>query len=125
MIFISYSWADARSSHALHRQLKAGGCDTWIDYERLNLHVDIEEQLENAIRRSQLVLLVDTPKAQASRWTKFEVTCAERARIPIMRIHPRAGERVGVAISTLPDPFCSRYANAPSYSPVCVIESRK
>jgi hypothetical protein len=89
MIFISYSWADAPATHELHRRLTLSGCETWIDFERLDLQSDIRSQLARAVQDSRVVVLMDTPSAQASAWTRFEVDCAEKARIPVTRILPQ------------------------------------
>ena len=88
MIFISYSWADAHATHAIHRWLTKSGWDTWIDIERLDLQSDIPTQLENAVNQSSIVLFIDSLDAYASEWTRFELACAEKAQIPVKRICP-------------------------------------
>jgi TIR domain len=71
-IFICYSWANAQATYALHRRLTRSGRETWIDIEKLDFNSDIKGQLDTAIRRSKMVLLVDSPEARASEWTRFE-----------------------------------------------------
>ncbi len=88
MIFICYSWANAQATHALHRRLTRSGRETWIDIEKLDLNSDIKGQLETAIRGSRIVLLVDSAEARASEWTRFELACADKNKIPVMRVRP-------------------------------------
>jgi hypothetical protein len=86
MIFLSYSWADSRSAHALHRQLTLGGWETWIDFERLDLGNDLGSQIEIAILASRTLLFLDTPEARSSPWTRFEIATAGKAKVPVLRI---------------------------------------
>jgi hypothetical protein len=91
MIFISYSWADAPAAHWLYHRLAQLSIKTWIDFERLDLQDCIESQLDAAIQSATLIMLVDSPAARNSKWVRFEMTCAERKRTPVMRLSALSG----------------------------------
>jgi len=84
MIFISYSWADASAfARIVHSRLMLSGHDVWIDYERLNLRLDLKRQLEQAVCSARLVLFLDSANARNSEWVNFELGCASGACVPV------------------------------------------
>jgi hypothetical protein len=87
MIFLSYSWVDSAIAHSLHSSLELLGMDTWIDFERLDLEMDIGSQIEAAIVRSRVLLFLDTPSSRLSGWTRFELTIAEKAKVQVWRVN--------------------------------------
>src|SRR5262249_10207022 len=86
MVFISYSWREAAPAHAFAARLMALGQRVWIDHQDLDLTFPVAAQLVAALRRSRLVVVLDTPHVWRSTWVAFELAIATRARIPIMRL---------------------------------------
>ncbi len=79
--FISYSHADAKFAHWLHRKLEnfhvADRADAlrpiFIDRAELVAGGDLTAQVRDAITRSEALIVVASPAARASRWVAQEI----------------------------------------------------
>jgi TIR domain-containing protein len=78
MIFLSYSWKDKKYVQKLASSLKDRNHEVWIDYENLNMNYPLEPQIENAIKRSTNILVVDTENSRKSKWVAFEIKNAKK-----------------------------------------------
>jgi len=93
-IFISYRATDGTAiAEQLHAHLKSLGYSPFLDVAR---EIDgettilpgspVQKQLDEALANANLVLLIDTPSAPASRWIKHEVETADAILLPILPI---------------------------------------
>ncbi|GCE06803.1 nSTAND1 domain-containing NTPase [Dictyobacter aurantiacus] len=83
-VFISYSRADKELVDRLRRDLYTHGISAWIDQESIQPGTpDWEEALRSAVRSSNAVLLIASPRARSSRYVKDELRIAEMYRRPI------------------------------------------
>jgi hypothetical protein len=106
-IFISYRATDgALIANQLHANLTSLGYRTYLDEAR---DIDgetailpgspVQVEIDKALADANLVLLLDTPDAPASRWIKHEVDTADGLLLPILPIcfrnagDPRHGPR--------------------------------
>ncbi len=102
-IFISYRSADGTAAAMqLERFLKDNGYRVWRDEARDEFDdetsippgQDVQKIIEENLVRADLLLLLDTPQASASRWIKLEVDLANGQLIPVLPLmFVRPGER--------------------------------
>ena len=70
--FISYSHADAEHAQSLLRELKARDLSVWIDAEQIQPGDLFVKVLETGMQASRCILLVVSPRSQASDWVTEE-----------------------------------------------------
>ena len=102
-IFISYRSADGTTAAMqIERFLEDNGYRVWRDEARDEFHdetsippgQDVQKIIEENLVRANLLLLLDTPQASASRWIKLEVDLANGELIPVLPLlFIRPGER--------------------------------
>ena len=106
-IFVSYRATDGRSiASQLHAHLTGAGHRAYrdeakdVDGETAILPgSDLQSKIDDALKEANLVLLIDTPDASASRWIKHEVDTADSLLLPILPVcfrnvgDPRHGPR--------------------------------
>jgi hypothetical protein len=91
-IFISYRATDGTAiAEQLHAHLKSLGYSPFLDVAK---EIDdettilpgspVQKQLDEALASANLVLLIDTPSAPASRWIKHEVETSDAILLPIL-----------------------------------------
>ena len=93
-IFISYRATDGKTiADNLSRLLRAYGFRVWIDEARdednegnLTCGIDVQDGIRNALSRSSLVVLIDTPDAPNSQWVSEEITFAHANLVPIIPV---------------------------------------
>ncbi len=71
-VFISYSRKDTSFADRLDVSLKTRGFDTWVDRRKLEGGQDFQDAIQGAIERSQVVVVILSPDAVASRNVKLE-----------------------------------------------------
>jgi len=75
------------AAHALDAMLRGRGLDVRIDFRNLDLHLDIVNQLEAAIRRCSVFLAFHPPrKKQNSPWMTAELLMANDHVRPIVQL---------------------------------------
>lgn len=91
-IFISYRVTDGKDiAIALSSILQYLGFKVWRDDDRdedhegnLIIGLDVQEQINKAIIQSNLVLLLDTPEADYSKWVHHEIDYAHAHLVPVL-----------------------------------------
>lgn len=93
-IFISYRQTDgALIANQLHAYLTASGHRAYLDEAKeiddetaILPGSDVQAEIDEALKGANLLLLIDTPDAPASRWIKHEVDTADGLLLPILPI---------------------------------------
>ncbi|WP_352396456.1 hypothetical protein [Kineosporia sp. NBRC 101677] len=67
----------------------------WIDIERLDLSQNLIPQICGGIRLSRCLFFLESEFSRASPWVRFEVSKAEEAHLPVVRV-PIRGDRTDV-----------------------------
>ena len=103
-IFISYRSADGTAAATqLEGFLTERGYRVWRDEARDEFDdegsipggADVQKVIEETLVRADLLLLLDTPQASASRWIRLEVDLANGQLIPVLPLlFVRPGERL-------------------------------
>jgi len=91
-VFISYSRKDLSFVSQLVADLKKAGFDVWYDVSGLGGGSRWRSEIENALRRSQFVLVVLSPDSIASEWVEREFLFASNLRRKIVPLMYRACE---------------------------------
>lgn len=99
-IFISYRASDgAKIATQLHDYLIASGHRAYLDEAKeidgetaILPGSDVQKQIDEALKGANLLLLIDTPDAPASRWIKHEVDTADSLLLPTLPICFRAAD---------------------------------
>jgi hypothetical protein len=105
-IFISYRATDGASiATQLHAYLTDSGHRAYLDEAKeiddetaILPGSDVQAEIDEALKSANLLLLIDTPDAPASRWIKHEVDTADGLLLPIL-------------------PICFREAGDPKHGP--------
>jgi len=71
-VFISHSSANRRRAGKLVESLEAAGVAVWLDADDIRFGVLLGRQLQEAIRRSRVLVLLWSDKARASPWVTVE-----------------------------------------------------
>ncbi len=85
-IFISYTHVDSAFVDRLDADLRAQGFETWVDRERLVAGLRWRRELQEAVERAQVLLIVLSPEAVASQNVQIEYDYAldlGKAVIPV------------------------------------------
>jgi hypothetical protein len=87
--FISYSRQDEGWAKKLDADLRALGCQVFLDTRRLTAGDDWDTQLQSAIRDSRHLIVMWSDNADRSEWVKMEMAYFEREREtdPGRRLH--------------------------------------
>jgi formylglycine-generating enzyme required for sulfatase activity len=91
-VFISYSRKDLSFVSQLVADLKKAGFDVWYDVSGLGGGSRWRSEIENALRRSQFVLVVLSPDSIASEWVEREFLFASNLRRKIVPLMYRSCE---------------------------------
>lgn len=79
-IFISYAREDSEWVQAINASLAIKGLHAWVDTNALDYASLWQEEVEDAILRAQLIVVLVTPHFLISLACRFEVERAERLR---------------------------------------------
>lgn len=98
-IFISYRAADGTEiAKQVEQRLAALGYPVWRDEAReldgetkILPGSDVQRQIDQALERASMVLLLDTPQAPHSMWIQHEVDTANGLLVPILPLCFRVG----------------------------------
>lgn len=85
-VFLSYSRSDTPFAKAVAEDLKGRGLSVFFDLETLEYGEKFEHVIREAIKGARLVVLIMSPKAEASRWVTRERLFAEECGVPILPI---------------------------------------
>lgn len=88
MIFLSYSRANVATARRIARSLQRAGERVWMDTRDLDLTGDFHGQIEGAIRRSRVFLVLRTRAAARSAWMAWELRLARRLQKPVVMLAP-------------------------------------
>jgi hypothetical protein len=100
-IFISYRAIDGSDiAQQLYKFLKKKGFEVFLDKAKDEYNdessippgTDVRIEIENNLGKSDLVLLLDTPRAWESRWIRLEINIANGRLIPILPLCCRSKE---------------------------------
>jgi hypothetical protein len=83
--FISYSTADEDFCRRLHRRLQDAGLRVWFAPHDIQGGRKIHEQIDQAIRVYDKLLLVLSPHSMQSPWVEFEIRRARRREVAEQR----------------------------------------
>ncbi|HEY7127412.1 MAG TPA: TIR domain-containing protein [Ktedonobacterales bacterium] len=88
-LFISYSRTDSEFVDRLEADLKARNFQPWVDRRKLEGGQDWSAELEKAIERCQLLVVVLSPEAMASKYVRREYRYADSQNKPIIPLNWR------------------------------------
>jgi hypothetical protein len=79
--FISYSFADQAFAERLHADLQVKGVRTWFATHDIKAGKKLHEQIDEAIRVHDKLLLVLSPQSMASEWVATEIAKARKREV--------------------------------------------
>lgn len=82
-IFISHSWRNKTFADKLSRDLE-GAVDIWIDHQQTKPGEEIGADIKEGLASSDLVVLVWSQHAKASKWVAQEIGYALKKGIPVI-----------------------------------------
>src|SRR5688572_32223209 len=82
-LFISHSWMDKQLAQMTAEGLQ-GPNEVWIDVERLAPGAKIQPTIDAAIREQELVILLWSAHAAASKNVLAEIASAKRFDVPVV-----------------------------------------
>ena len=88
-IFISYSRTDSDFVDRLEADLKARNFYTWVDRLKLEGGQDCRSEIQKAIDHCQIMLVVLSPEAMASKYVRQEYDYADSEDKPIIPLNWR------------------------------------
>ena len=75
-IFISHAGADSKVAEKLHYDLRMGGHHVRIDLHELQIGDDIIKFINNAIRDSNIIIIIYSENTPSARWQQLEISAA-------------------------------------------------
>ena len=100
-LFISYSRTDSAFVDRLEGDLQAHNFHTWVDRSELKGGQDWLNELEEAIEQCQILLVVLSPEAVASKYVKMEYRQAIRLDKHVIPLEYRVCPKVPMALASL------------------------
>lgn len=85
-VFISYSRSDGAFVKDLANRLREAGCTIWQDISALRGGQTWASEIDQAVRGSDLLIVVLSPDSSASEWVRKETLLAMKLRKPILPI---------------------------------------
>src|SRR5687768_14647860 len=80
-VFISYSSADRAEALAVRRLLTNHGCTVWLDVFDIRVAEDLKRELGEGIGNADVLCLLLSPTAVASKWVAEEIARGEEHRV--------------------------------------------
>jgi hypothetical protein len=111
MPFISYSHADKQFATRLHDALQSRGVRCWRDEKDLLPGHRLSARIDEAIRLSDLVILVCSKNSLESAWVSREL---EKSKVKERELWSRHGERAEIILPIDLDGFLLRGWNSPN-----------
>jgi hypothetical protein len=84
-VFLSYAQVDRGYAEALARALATSGTSIWYDRE-IAAGADWDSEIQNALRRASVVVLVLSRASLASQYVNYEIGSAISAGIPVIPV---------------------------------------
>lgn len=88
-IFVSYDREDTDFSEVVQAKLQKAGHETFMDLELLNAGDDWRDKIDQALRRSQALVVIMTPEAAASLYVTYEWSFALGAGVTVIPLELR------------------------------------
>ena len=82
-VFISYSGEDREEAQRIREFLQTRGIRCWIDKKNLRFARHYDREIEQAIRRSRVVVWLASRRSTASDYVKFEISTALNYKKPL------------------------------------------
>jgi hypothetical protein len=95
MIFLSYTWREQSIAREVDARLRLEGLAVWIDFRDLRSDENILDQLDSAILRSNLFVVVRPSGHAGSRWMRTELSIARAYRKAILPFRSEMSAFVG------------------------------
>ena len=73
-LFISYAFDDKPIAHRIVERLRAQGTDVWFDQFELQPGDSIAEAVRDAVRSSDYILVLLSPRSVESKWVQYELS---------------------------------------------------
>lgn len=86
MIFLSYSWQYASAARRVDDHLRSHGHSVWIDFRNLNTDAELAIEIDEAIARCSVFLLLRKADVRPTRWMEAEREIASCYSKPIFQI---------------------------------------
>ena len=99
-VFISYSSEDRETAQRIRESLESRGIRCWIDRKDLRFTRQYDREIDQAIRRSRVILWLASPRSIKSDYVKFEISSALNHGKPVGPVYLEPMEP-----SNLPSPF--------------------
>jgi hypothetical protein len=93
-VFVSYSRRDSVFADQLVFRLKADGFPVWLDRSRLHGGELWQRELEIALREAAILILVTSPDALASEYTRMEYQYFLSEKKPVIPVIAQKAERL-------------------------------
>lgn len=87
-VFISYSSRDRKDALDLKALLESHGCEVWMDFFDIQPTMQLGAQLSDNVKRAEVVCLLLSPTAVASKWVRTEIEHALAQAEDGLRILP-------------------------------------
>ncbi len=100
-LFISYSRTDSAFVDRLEADLRARSFQPWVDRRKLEGGQDWMDELEKAIDRCQIVIVVISPDAVQSKYVRMEYRYGRGQGKPIIPAYCRATPKVPIDLNGL------------------------
>ena len=100
-IFISYSRSDTEFVDQLELDLKKRGYTVWVDRRKLEGGQTWNNEIRQAIKRCQIMLVVISPDAAHSRWVNYEWRYALKQKKSVIPIDFLPTPNVSNTLKTL------------------------
>src|ERR1044071_9447127 len=78
--FISHSSEDFRFARQVAKALESSQIDVWLDHSKIRVGVLLRNELQSAIKKSRVIVLLWSKSAASSRWVSAEILTAFHSR---------------------------------------------
>src|SRR5258708_1421865 len=100
-VFISYSRTDTAFVDRLERDLQASGFGTWVDRSKLTGGQNWLDELESAIDTCQVLLVILSPEAVASKSVRMEYRYAQSTNKLVIPLEYRACPKKPIDLNSI------------------------
>src|SRR5689334_20238890 len=111
-IFISYSRTDSKFVDRLEEDLKQHGFSTWVDRRKIEGGQNWTDELQKALDRCQVCLVIISQEAVDSKWVKMEYRYALSKGKTVIPVNHRPTNQVLIDLNPIQwVNFQNRYEN--------------
>ena len=94
-IFISYRRTDTSAfAEQLFDRLNHGGFEVFLDRFSINPSVNFQNRLYQELADKAMILLVESPTYQRSKWVQYEIDFAKKYRLGLLAINTNSSPKV-------------------------------